>query len=63
MARTKKTWVEEMRAKLHISSPLEVAAELKTIQAGTTLSIQAFRKRLAEQTTAMRRVKSPRPFF
>ncbi len=62
-ARNKKTWVGKMRAKLHISSPLEVAAKLKTIQAGTTLSIQAFRERLAEQTTAMRRVQSPRPFF
>lgn len=36
-------------AKLHISSPLEIAAELKTLAPGTTLSIQAFRQRLAEK--------------
>ncbi|WP_395669268.1 hypothetical protein [Rhodoferax sp.] len=36
-------------ARLYISSPMEVAAELKTIPAGTTLSVQAFRRRLAEK--------------
>ncbi len=36
-------------AKLHISSPLEIAAELKTIPPGSILSIQAFRRRLAEK--------------
>jgi hypothetical protein len=36
-------------SKLHISSPDEVAAELKTITPGATLSIQAFRRRLAEK--------------
>ena len=36
-------------AKLHISSPVEIAAELKTIPPGCILSIQAFRRRLAEK--------------
>lgn len=36
-------------SKLHISCPLEVAAELKTITPGSTVSIQAFRRRLAEK--------------
>lgn len=36
-------------ARLHISSPMEVAAELRSITAGRTLSIQAFRRRLAEK--------------
>jgi hypothetical protein len=34
-------------SKLHISCPVEVAAELKTIAPGSTLSIQAFRRGLA----------------
>jgi len=37
-------------ARLHISSHMEVAAELKAIPAGTTLSVQAFRRRLAEKS-------------
>jgi hypothetical protein len=36
-------------SKLHISCPIEVAQELKNIPAGTTMSIQAFRRRLAEK--------------
>lgn len=36
-------------SKLHISSPQEIAAELQTLAPGTTLSIQAFRQRLAEK--------------
>ena len=36
-------------ARLHISSPMEVAEALKAIPFGTTLSIQAFRRRLAEK--------------
>ena len=36
-------------AKLHISSPVEIAAELKTIPPGSILSIKAFRRRLAEK--------------
>lgn len=36
-------------AKLHISSPVEIAAELKTIPPGWFMSIQAFRRRLAEK--------------
>lgn len=36
-------------SKLHISSPLEIAAELKAIPSGSTMSIQAFRLRLAEK--------------
>ena len=36
-------------SKLHISCPAEVAEELKTIPPGTALSLQAFRKRLAEK--------------
>ena len=36
-------------AKLHISSPVEIAAELKAIPPGSILSIQAFRRRLAEK--------------
>ena len=36
-------------SKLHISSPAEVAAELKTITPGSTLSMQALRRRLAEK--------------
>ena len=35
--------------KLHISSPEEIAAELKTIPLGSIMSIQAFRRRLAEK--------------
>jgi len=36
-------------SKLHISSPVEIAAELKTIPPGSFMSIQAFRRRLAEK--------------
>lgn len=36
-------------SRLHISCPLEVAAELKTITPGSTMSIQAFRQRLADK--------------
>ncbi len=36
-------------SKLHISSPLEIAAELKAIPSGSTMSIQALRHRLAEK--------------
>ena len=36
-------------SKLHISSPLEIAAELKAITPGSTMTIQAFRRRLAEK--------------
>lgn len=36
-------------SKLHISCPVEVAEALKTIPPGTALSLQAFRKRLAEK--------------
>ena len=36
-------------SKLHISSPEEIAAELKTIPPGSILSIQAFRRRLTEK--------------
>jgi len=36
-------------SKLHISCPIEVAQELKNIPTGTTMSIQAFRRRLAEK--------------
>ena len=36
-------------SKLHISCPMEVAQELKNIPTGTTMSIQAFRRRLAEK--------------
>lgn len=36
-------------SKLHISSPEEIAAELKTIPLGSIMSIQAFRRRLAEK--------------
>jgi len=36
-------------SKLHISSPEEIAAELKTIPLGSILFIQAFRRRLAEK--------------
>lgn len=36
-------------AKLHISCPIEIAEELKTIAPGTTMSIQAFRRRLADK--------------
>ncbi len=36
-------------ARLLISSPLQIAEELKTIPAGTTLSVQAFRRRLADK--------------
>jgi len=35
-------------SKLHISSPLEIAAVLQTIPPGSTVSIQAFRRKLAE---------------
>jgi hypothetical protein len=34
-------------SKLHISCPVEVAAELKTIAPGFNMSIQAFRRQLA----------------
>eukprot|EP01036_Dinobryon_divergens_P061087 gene61087-81442_t len=34
-------------AKLLISCPVEIAAELKTITPGSTMSIQAFRRKLA----------------
>jgi hypothetical protein len=34
-------------SKLHIPCPVEVAAELKTIAPGSTMSIQAFRRKLA----------------
>jgi len=40
-------------SKLHISCPVEVAAELKNITPGTIISIQAFRRKLAEKTTVM----------
>ena len=36
-------------SKLHISCPAEVAEALKTIPPGTALSLQSFRKRLAEK--------------
>ncbi len=36
-------------SKLHISCPVEVAEELKNIPSGSTMSIQAFRRRLAEK--------------
>ena len=36
-------------SRLHISCPLEVAAELKTITPGSTMSVQAFRRRLAKK--------------
>ena len=36
-------------AKLHISCPVEVAEELKNITPGSIISIQAFRRRLAEK--------------
>jgi hypothetical protein len=36
-------------SKLHISSPEEIAAELKTIPLGSIMSIQAFRRILAEK--------------
>lgn len=36
-------------SRLHISSPLEVEAELKTIAPGSCMSIQAFRRRLADK--------------
>ena len=36
-------------SKLHISCPVEVAEELKTITPGTIISIQAFRRRLAKK--------------
>ena len=36
-------------SKLHISCPIEVAQALKNIPTGTTMSIQAFRRRLAEK--------------
>lgn len=38
-------------SKLHISCPIEVAQELKNIPTGTTMSIQAFRRRLAEKNS------------
>ena len=34
-------------SKLHISCPVEIAAELKTIPPGSTMSIQALRRNLA----------------
>ena len=34
-------------SKLHISCPVEIAVELKTIAPGSTMSIQAFRRQLA----------------
>ena len=36
-------------SKLHISSPAEISAELKTIAPGSMISIQALRCRLAEK--------------
>ena len=36
-------------SKLHISCPVEIAAELKKITPGSTMSIQAFRRKLAEK--------------
>jgi hypothetical protein len=36
-------------SKLHISCPLEVAEELKSITPGSIISIQAFRRKLAEK--------------
>ena len=36
-------------SKLHISCPVEVADELKSITPGSIISIQAFRRRLAEK--------------
>jgi hypothetical protein len=36
-------------SKLHISSPVEVADELKKIPPGSTMSVQAFRRKLAEK--------------
>ena len=36
-------------AKLHISCPVEVAEELKSITPGSIMSIQAFRRRLADK--------------
>jgi hypothetical protein len=36
-------------SKLHISCPFEIAAELKTITPGSIISIQTFRRRLAEK--------------
>lgn len=36
-------------SKLHISSPVEIAAELKAITPGSTMSLPAFRRRLAEK--------------
>ena len=36
-------------SRLHISCPLEVVAELKTITPGSTMSIRAFRQRLADK--------------
>jgi hypothetical protein len=36
-------------SKLHISCPVEVAEELKDIAPGSIISIQAFRRRLAEK--------------
>ena len=36
-------------SKLHISCPVEVAKELKSITPGSIISIQAFRRRLADK--------------
>jgi hypothetical protein len=36
-------------SKLHISCPVEVAEELKSIKPGSIISIQAFRRRLADK--------------
>ncbi len=36
-------------AKLYISSPTDIAQELANVPPGTTLSMQAFRKKLAEK--------------
>ncbi len=36
-------------SKLHISCPVEVAEELKSITPGSIMSIQAFRRRLADK--------------
>ena len=38
-------------SKLHISCPVEVAEELKSIKPGSIISIQAFRRRLADKNT------------
>jgi hypothetical protein len=39
-------------SKLHISSPAEIVAELKTIAPGSIISIQELRRRLAEKNSS-----------